>query len=69
MVMVQLFICCCDVSLRFLHNPFWSDSVSYAAAADSNVDECDVNTDESHFTALIKVAQIKHKISILNSVK
>ena len=35
MVMMQLFVFCCDVSLTFLHKSYCSDTVSYAAAADS----------------------------------
>ena len=55
-VMMQLFVFCCDVSLKFLHRSYCSDSVSYAAAADSvmQLDECDINTGGSHFTVLRK---------------
>jgi len=54
MVMMQLFVFCYDVSLKFLHKPYFSDSVSYAAAADSvmKLDECDINTDGSYFMVL-----------------
>jgi len=36
MVMMQLFVFCCDVSPKFLHKSYCSDSVSYAAAANCN---------------------------------
>jgi len=54
MVMMQLFVFCYDVSLKFLHKPYCSDSVSYAAAADSimQLDECDIDTGGSHFMVL-----------------
>jgi len=57
MVMMQLFVFCCDVFLKFLHKSYCSYSVSYAAAADSlmQLDECDVNTDGSHFMVLKKL--------------
>jgi hypothetical protein len=56
MVMMQLFVFCRDVSLKFLHKSYCSDSVSCAAAADSimQLDECDINTDGSHFMVLRK---------------
>ena len=54
MVIMQVIVFCYDVSLKFLHKPYCSDSVSYAFAADSimQLDECDINTDGSHFTVL-----------------